>query len=93
MELYVLLLWLFGSIAVSFYAARKGRNPFFWVLFSLALSPLLGLACVAALGEKEYDDDDRIPCPYCAEDIKIEAILCPHCRTDLRARGARRGPP
>jgi hypothetical protein len=85
-------LWFFGSIAVAYYADRKGRNAIFWVLFSLALSPLFGLAFVAALGDNQHDgeDDDRIACPYCGEDITIEATVCPHCRTDLRARSRRR---
>lgn len=32
---------------------------------------------------KKRPDDDRVPCPFCAEDIKPEAALCPHCRSDL----------
>ena len=27
--------------------------------------------------------DNRIPCPYCAEDIRPAAIRCPHCRSRL----------
>jgi hypothetical protein len=28
-------------------------------------------------------DDDRQPCPVCAEAIRPEAALCPFCRSDL----------
>jgi hypothetical protein len=41
-------------------------------------------------GQRRPGHDDRIACPYCAEDIKMEAIVCPHCRTDLRAPRRRR---
>jgi len=30
------------------------------------------------------EEEDRIACPFCAEDIKPEASICPHCRSDLR---------
>jgi phage shock protein PspC (stress-responsive transcriptional regulator) len=29
------------------------------------------------------DETTRRPCPYCAEDIAVQAIRCPHCRTRL----------
>ena len=32
-------------------------------------------------------------CPYCAEDIRIEAIRCPHCRSDLAGHEAPAGLP
>lgn len=32
-------------------------------------------------------------CPYCAEDIRIEAVRCPHCRSDLAGHEAPAEPP
>jgi len=26
---------------------------------------------------------DRRPCPYCAEEIAVQAVRCPHCRSRL----------
>ena len=90
MEIFAILFWLIGSVAAGYYAKRLNRSDRGWSLFSLLLSPILGFLLLFALGEVESDDDDgRIPCPFCAEDIKIEAILCPHCRSDLRATDKR----
>ena len=87
MEIVFLLFWLLFAMAVGLYATRKGRSTLGWFFFSLLLSPLLGFVFVAALGSRAApDNDDRVPCPYCAEDIRPEAIKCPHCRTELGER-------
>lgn len=39
---------------------------------------------------KDRGADARYPCPYCAEEIKVAAVLCPHCRSDLTAPDALR---
>jgi len=95
----LLLSWTVFSIAAGFYAIRLNRSSL-WGFFALLVSPLLVFVLLFALGEVEGDDEDeRIPCPFCAEDIRPEAVRCPHCRSDLQAvdrrfaRLARREPP
>jgi hypothetical protein len=34
--------------------------------------------------------EERIECPFCAEPIRVEAVVCPHCRTEFaRSNGGR----
>jgi hypothetical protein len=91
MEILLLLLfWIGFSVAAGFYAIRLNRSGL-WVVFALLISPLLAFVLLFALGEVEGDDadDERIPCPFCAEDIRPEAALCPHCRSDLASADRR----
>jgi hypothetical protein len=81
MQLVIIFVWFFGSMAVGFYADRIGRSSVGWALVSLLLSPLLGFLLVAALGKAAARD--RAACPFCAEMIKLTAKICPHCRSDL----------
>ena len=86
MEILLLLGWTVGSIAAAFYAVRLNRSGA-WGFLALVISPVLAFLLLFGLGplEDDEEDDGRIPCPFCAEDIKPEAVLCPHCRSELRA--------
>jgi hypothetical protein len=38
----------------------------------------------AAINEKQAQQENQTkPCPYCAEPIKLAAIVCKHCKSDL----------
>lgn len=81
------IIWAGLSLAAGVYAERLGRSAL-WVVTALFLSPLVAFALLFALGNKaRAANQDRTPCPVCAEDIRPEAIVCPHCRSDLAKPG------
>ena len=90
----IMLLWILFSAVCGGIAAARGRS--FWSLFllSLILSPLLGLIAALACksgGRLQADAARRghsateMPCQFCAELIRREAVMCPHCRSVLPA--------
>ncbi len=85
MEL-LLLFWVLLSFIPAAMASRKGRSVAIWFVVSLLVSPLLAFASIASAR-----DLTRLPCPYCAEAIKIQATVCPHCRgtVELWSGGAK----
>jgi len=90
------LLLLAGALAVPYVitsvgivpyvAGQKGRSGLVWILISLLVSPVIALLALAAMPVTRGDDDQMAPCPYCAEDVKTDAVVCPHCRSSLDPR-------
>jgi len=87
MEIFFIFIgWIVASAAAVIYAQRIHRSAVGWCLFALILSPLLAFAFLLAIGPRQSEDElDRVRCPYCAEEIRPEAVVCPHCRRDLLA--------
>jgi hypothetical protein len=91
MELILVVAYTCFAIAAGWYADRLGRSGIFWGIFSLVLSPLIGFVMLLALGDRNDDEEERLPCPFCAEMILPAATVCPHCRSNVADRTARDG--
>lgn len=71
----------------------------FLVVVALAVWLLRGFDMIAGRGPKQIrdgtnqarrdveKDEQRIPCPNCAEKILPAAKICPFCRSTVRAEG------
>jgi len=80
--------WILFSALVGMYASNKGNPGFWYFLFSLILSPLIGfilaLISVDNREKKALANKAVKKCPLCAELIKIDAVKCKHCKSDLQ---------
>ena len=84
------ILWLILVFVVASAAKKRGRSyGGFWVL-SFFFSPLIGLIILLALGDnKDALDKQKVSsgifkkCPYCANEIKREALICQFCNKEV----------
>lgn len=90
--------WLFVIVMVYFIpsmaAGKKKRGTAVFVLNLFLGWTFIGwvVALVWALSPEQSSEPAPAPsvldarrCPFCAEDIKPDAIVCKHCRRDLPA--------
>jgi len=81
MDLLALLGWsLFGALIGVSAAQRRGFSTTAGVLGGLLLGPLAFLMYFVSGVTK---DDQRRKCPFCAEQVKADAIVCKHCHREL----------
>jgi hypothetical protein len=71
----IFLIWSIAAIAAG------------WALATFLLSPLL-IIIILVLSKKEDSPKSLAAqgskkCPFCAEEIKAEAVVCKHCGKDL----------
>jgi len=87
MEILLFSVWIgcaFGAMAL---ASNKGRSGCLWGFLGLLLGPFALL--IAALSGSETSGAAHSPslgmkpCPYCAEQVRAEAVLCRYCGSKL----------
>src|SRR4051812_47754793 len=88
--IFILLVWVALSAVAAEIADGKGLSQGQYFAIAFFFSPVIGiLAAVISTADKAALDRRALVCggarncPFCAEIIKLQAIVCPHCQRDL----------
>jgi len=83
---FIIICWIVMGVLCALIALAKRRSGLGWFLLGCLFGPLAllfaaamsaaprGQSCLPALPA-----DPQKTCPYCAETVKIQAVVCKHC--------------
>jgi len=88
----VLFFWLLFAAIVGWLAHLKGRSAIGFFLISIVFSPIVGLIVTLIIKPSDEIAEQRAllsgegkVCPFCAEQVRREAVNCNHYDKDMPA--------